>query len=153
MKVIFLQDVKGKGRKGELKEVADGYARNYLLARGLAVIANKGNLNALKEQKRREEEKRKAEREEAKQIADKLEKETLIIKTDKVGKDGRLFGSITSKQISQELKKQYQIKIDKKKIQLSEPIRTVGATRITLKLHPEVTSSLIVHVQETSSEK
>lgn len=153
MKVIFLQDVKGKGRKGELKEVADGYARNYLFPKGLAVVANKGNLKTLKEQKRREEEKKRAERSKAEQLAEKLKRITLTIKTDKVGKDGRLFGSITPKQISQELKKQHQIEIDKKKIQLSEPIRALGATKISLKLHNEITSSLVVIVQENSKNK
>jgi len=153
LKVIFLQDVKGKGKKGDLKEVADGYARNYLLPRGLAVEANKGNLKMLKEQKRREEEKKRAERLKAEQLAEKLKEITLEIKTDKVGKNGRLFGSITSKQICQELKKQYQIELDKKKVQLSEPIRTLGSTQITVKLHPEISVSFFVHVVDTKQEK
>ena len=152
MKVIFLKDVKGKGRKGELKEVADGYARNYLLPKGLAVIANKGNLKTLHEQKRREEAKKRAERLEAEQLAEKLKSITLIIQTDKVGKDGRLFGSVTPKQISQELKKQYQIEVDRKKIQLPEPIRTLGAMKISLKLHHEVSGSLVVVVQENAKQ-
>lgn len=147
MKVIFLQDVKGKGRKGECKEVADGYARNFLLPRGLAEIANQANLKKLKKQQQKEAEKRKAELEQAKQLAKQLEEKELIITTNKVGENGRLFGSITTKQISQELKKQYQIEVDKKKIQLPEPIRTLGATKISLKLHNEVTCSLVVLVQ------
>lgn len=148
MKVIFLKDVKGKGRKGDLKEVADGYARNYLLPRGLAVEANQGNLKTLKEQKRREEEKKQEEKRQAEELAEKLKAITLQIKTDKVGKNGRLFGSITSKQIREELKKQYHIEIDKKKIQLPEPIRTLGSTKITIKLHQEISVSLFVHVVE-----
>jgi large subunit ribosomal protein L9 len=148
LKVIFLKDVKGKGRKGDLKEVADGYARNYLLPRGLAVEANQGNLKTLKEQKRREEEKKQEEKRQAEELAEKLKAITLQIKTDKVGKNGRLFGSITSKQIREELKKQYHIEIDKKKIQLPEPIRTLGSTKITIKLHQEISVSLFVHVVE-----
>lgn len=153
MKVIFLQDVKGKGRKGDLKEVADGYARNYLLPRGLAVEANKGNLKILEEQKRKEEEKKKEELLKAKKLAEKLNETTLQIKTDKVGENGRLFGSITSKQIRDELKRQYQVEIDKKKIQLPEPIRTLGATKISIKLHPEIMVSLFVHVTEDPKKK
>lgn len=148
MKVIFLQDVKGAGKRGELKEVADGYARNYLFPKGLAEIANQGNLNKWKEQQRKEKQQKQAELEEAQHLAKRLKDIQLTILTKKVGANGRLFGSITAKQISQELKKQYQIDIDKKKIQLSEPIRTVGATKITLKLHKKVTSSLVVFVQE-----
>lgn len=147
MKVIFLQDVKGKGRKGECKEVADGYARNYLLPRGLAEEANPANLKKLKRQQQKEAEQKQAELEQAKQIAERLKEKDLIITTDKVGENGRLFGSITTKQISEELKKQYQIEIDKKKIQLPEPIRTLGATKVSLKLHNEVTCSLVVFVQ------
>lgn len=147
MKVIFLQDVKGTGKKGQLKEVSDGYARNYLFPKGLAEAANPANLNKLKEQQKREQRRKQAELEEAQAIAKKLADLSLTILTKKVGEGGRLFGSITSKQISQELKKQHQINIDKKKIQLPDPIRTVGATRITLKLHSQVTSELTVFVQ------
>ncbi|OYD07941.1 50S ribosomal protein L9 [Paludifilum halophilum] len=147
MKVIFQQDVKGKGKKGEVKEVAEGYARNYLLPRKLAVEASSGNMKALKEQQRREEARKEEERAEAKQLAEKLEKVDLTLRM-KSGEGGRLFGSVTSKQISQHLKKEHGISVDKKKIQLSEPIRTLGVTQVPVKLHPKVTATLSVQVLE-----
>jgi len=145
VKVIFQQDVKGKGKKGEVKEVAEGYARNYLFPRGLAVEASSSNMNALKDQQRRQEQKRKEELANAQELAKKLEQLDITLHT-KSGKGGRLFGSVTSKQISQHLKKEYDIQIDKKKIQLNEPIRTLGVTQVPVKLHPKVTATLSVQV-------
>ncbi|SMO68557.1 50S ribosomal protein L9 [Melghirimyces algeriensis] len=147
MKVIFQQDVKGKGKKGEVAEVAEGYARNFLLPKGLAVEASSGNLNALKNQKRREEEQQKKELAEARKLAEKLEEVDLSLEA-KSGEGGRLFGSITSKQISQQLKEVHGLKVDKKKIQLNEPIRTLGVTKVPIKIHPKVTATLSVHVRE-----
>ncbi|MBA4494088.1 50S ribosomal protein L9 [Paenactinomyces guangxiensis] len=147
MKVIFLQDVKGTGKKGEVKEVAEGYARNYLIPRKLAVQATEGNMNTLKEQQRRDKKRKAEELENAKKLGDKLSEITLTL-TAKSGEGGRVFGSITSKQISQELKKKFQLNVDKKKIQLEEPIRTLGVTRVPVKLHPEVTATLSVQVVE-----
>ncbi|GGE05904.1 50S ribosomal protein L9 [Marinithermofilum abyssi] len=147
MKVIFQQDVKGHGRKGEVKEVAEGFARNYLLPRKLAVEASQGNMNALKDQKRREQERKKEELEEAQKLAQRLEKLDVVLKA-KAGEGGRLFGAVTSKQISQHLKQEYNIKVDKKKIQLDEPIRTLGVTRVPVKLHPKVTATISVQVVE-----
>lgn len=147
MKVILQQDVKGQGKKGEVKEVSEGYARNFLFPRKLAVEASSGNLNVLKEKKRREEERKKEEKTEAQELAEKLEKAEITLRT-KSGEGGRLFGSVTSKQISQHLKKEYGLQVDKKKIQLKEPIRTLGVTKVPVKLHPKVTATLSVQVLE-----
>jgi large subunit ribosomal protein L9 len=146
MKVIFLKDVKGKGKQGEVKNVSEGYARNYLLPNNLAAEANKGNLKSLEKKKESEEKKAEDERLEAVQLKDELEKLTIELST-KAGEGGRLFGSVTSKQIADELKKQ-KYKVDKRKIELSEPIRTLGYTKVPIKLHPEVTATLNVHVAE-----
>ncbi|MFG6146796.1 50S ribosomal protein L9 [Halobacillus sp. B23F22_1] len=147
MKVIFTSDVKGKGKKGEIKNVSDGYARNYLLKNNLAVEATGGNLKAQQAKDAKEEQKA----EEVKQEAEQL-KETLadleVKLVAKSGDNGRLFGSITSKQIAEQLKKSHNIKIDKRKIELDEPIRTLGYTNVPVKLHNEVTGTIRVHVAE-----
>ena len=147
MKVIFLKDVKGKGKKGEVKNVADGYAHNFLLKQGLAVEANNSNVKTLEAQKNKEEELAAEELEEAKQMKEKLEKITVELQA-KAGEGGRLFGSITTKQIAQELQKKHGFKIDKRKLELAEGIRTLGHTKFPVKLHPEVTATLTVHVTE-----
>lgn len=147
MKVIFLKDVKGKGKKGEVKNVADGYAHNFLLKQGLAVEANNSNVKTLEAQKNKEEELAAEELEEAKQMKEKLEKITVELQA-KAGEGGRLFGSITTKQIAQELQKKHGFKIDKRKMELAEGIRTLGHTKFPVKLHPEVTATLTVHVTE-----
>ncbi|GGE53712.1 50S ribosomal protein L9 [Pullulanibacillus camelliae] len=146
MKVIFLKDVKGKGKNGEIKEVSEGYARNYLLPKNLAVEANKGNLKQLENKKKNDQKRAQEELEEAKQLKSQLEK-TEVTLTAKSGDGGRLFGSITSKQIAQELK-QKGFKIDKRKIELNDPIRTLGYTDVPIKLHHDVTATLKVHVKE-----
>ncbi|MCF6094656.1 50S ribosomal protein L9 [Microaerobacter geothermalis] len=146
MKVIFLRDVKGQGKKGEMKEVSDGYARNFLIPKGLVVPATEGNLKTLEIQKEKERKRKEQELAEAKQLSKELEKLTVTIKA-KSGEGGRLFGSVTSKQIAETLEKM-NIKIDKRKIQLNEPIRTLGVTNIPVKLHSEVTAQLKVHVIE-----
>ncbi|SDX28719.1 LSU ribosomal protein L9P [Marininema mesophilum] len=147
MKVIFQQDVKGQGKKGEVKEVSEGYARNYLLPRKLVVEASAGNMNSLKEQKRRDEERKVVELEQAKKFAEQLAKLDITLHS-KAGEGGRLFGSITSKQISQHLKREQGISLDKKKIELDEPIRSLGVTKIPVKLHPKVKTTLSVQVLE-----
>ena len=147
MKVILLKDVKGTGKKGEVKEVAEGYARNFLIPRKMAVAATQGNMNALKDQKQREQRRKEEERKEAEALAEKLNKMKVSFSM-KLGKDGRTFGSITSKQISEILKKQHQINVDKRKIKLDQPIRSLGVTKVPVKLHPEVTATLAVHVVE-----
>ena len=149
MKVIFLQDVKGKGKKGEVKNVADGYANNFLLKNGLAEEANKSNVSALKGQQMAEDKKSAEELQEAENLKDLLEKEDTVIElTAKSGEDGRLFGSITSKQIATELKKQYKVKLDKRKIDLKNPIRALGLTRTSVRIHPDVTAILTVNIIE-----
>ncbi|QGH36853.1 50S ribosomal protein L9 [Gracilibacillus salitolerans] len=147
MKVIFTQDVKGKGKKGEVKNVSDGYARNYLLKNNVAVEANQANLKALNAKKNKEKKLEEQEVEDAKQLKEKLA--NLEVKlTAKSGEAGRLFGSITSKQIAETLKKDYQIKMDKRKIELDQPIRSLGYTNVPVKIHPEVTGTIKVHVVE-----
>ena len=147
MKVIFNQDVKGKGKKGEIKDVSDGYARNYLLKNNLAVEATKGNVQAQKAIDAKQEQKAQEEIDEAEKLKENL-KDMEVKLTAKSGDNGRLFGSITSKQIAEELKKAHNIKIDKRKIELDDPIRNLGYTNVPVKLHPEVTGTIRVHIEE-----
>ena len=146
MKVIFLEDVKGKGKKGEVKNVADGYARNHLLKNNLAVEANNANMKQLKAKQRSDEKKAQEELEKAKALKGTIESLEVEIST-KSGEDGRLFGSITSKNIAEELKN-HDIKVDKRKIELDEPIRSLGYTNVPIKLHQDVTATVKVHVVE-----
>ncbi|MDN3956703.1 50S ribosomal protein L9 [Sporolactobacillus laevolacticus] len=146
MKVIFLKDVKGKGKSGEIKDVSEGYARNYLLPKKFAVEANKGSLSQLEAQKKKQHEIEENERNEAEALKVKIEKMSIELKA-KSGEGGRLFGSITSKQIAQALRKA-DISIDKRKIDLPEPIRNLGYTDVPLKLHPQVMAKVKVHVTE-----
>lgn len=147
MKVIFLKDVKGKGKKGEIKNVADGYAQNFLIKNGYAVEATKQALSQLEGQKRHEEKLAAQELEEAKQLKEKLESITLEIKA-KAGEGGRLFGSVSTKQIAESLQKNFGIKIDKRKMECNEGIRSLGVTNVPIKLHQEVKATLKVHVKE-----
>ncbi len=147
MKVILLKDVKGQGKKGEVKDVAEGYARNYLFKNKLAIEATPGNLKALEAQKRKSAQKEQEEKEKAIKLKDELADLTLEMKA-KAGEGGRLFGSITSKQIAEKLEKDYGHKIDRRKIELDEPIRSLGYTTVPVKLHPEVSGSIKVHVTE-----
>lgn len=148
MKVILKSDVKGVGKKGEVKEVATGYAVNFLLKKNLAVEATPANLKALQ----REQEAAKKETEEklrqAQELAAQLEKESIQLKA-KAGEGGRLFGAITNKQIA-DLLKEKNYPIDKRKIVLDEPIRTLGVHPVVVKLHPEVTATVNIHVVEES---
>lgn len=146
MKVIFLKEVKGKGKTGEVKDVSEGYARNYLFPNKLAVEANKGNLKQLEAKKAGEQKQAEKEYEEAVVLKEKLEKLEVNLQA-KAGEGGRLFGSITSKQIVEALKKD-KISIDKRKLELNDPIRTLGYTNVPVKLHPKVTATLKVHVKE-----
>ncbi|MDO7906188.1 50S ribosomal protein L9 [Paenibacillus sp. JX-17] len=146
MKVIFLKDVKGQGKKGQVKEVSEGYANNFLLPRGMARLATDGNVKILENQNAAEEKRKQQEKEEAQALGKKLEEMTVQLKA-KAGEGGRLFGAITSKQIAEALAAAG-VKIDKRKIELDEPIRTLGVTQVTVKLHPEVKSTLKVQVTE-----
>jgi large subunit ribosomal protein L9 len=147
MKVIFLKDVKGQGKKGEVKNVSDGYAQNFLIKQGLAVEANQAAVSTLSAQKKKEERRAVEELEEAKRLKEQIEKITVELSA-KSGEGGRLFGSITTKQISDELQKKFNLKIDKRKMELNDAIRTLGYTKVPVKLHSEVTASLNVHVKE-----
>ncbi|ALS25829.1 50S ribosomal protein L9 [Paenibacillus cisolokensis] len=146
MKVIFLQDVKGQGKKGEVKDLSEGYVRNFLLPKKLVKIASDGNLKTLEVQQKSEEKRKEREREEAKALAGRLEQLTVVIKA-KAGEGGRLFGAITSKQIAEALAAMG-IKVDKRKIELDEPIRALGVTQVPVKLHPEVKATLKVQATE-----
>ncbi|MFC7366331.1 MULTISPECIES: 50S ribosomal protein L9 [Bhargavaea] len=147
MKVIFLKDVKGKAKKGDIKEVSVGYAQNFLFKNNVAVEATQANLSKLEGQKKRAEKDAAEEFAEAKELQAKLEQLTVELKA-KSGEGGRLFGSITSKQIASALEKQQGIKIDKRKMDLPDAIRSLGYTNVPIKLHPDVTATLKVHVTE-----
>ncbi|MBB6454444.1 large subunit ribosomal protein L9 [Salirhabdus euzebyi] len=147
MKVIFTKDVKGKGKKGDVKEVAEGYARNYLLKNNLAVEATNANLSALKAKKNKEQKLEQEELEDAKKLKETLASLTVELAA-KAGDGGRLFGSVTSKQIADALKKKHKINIDKRKIELDQPIRALGFTDVPVKLHPDVVGTIKVHIGE-----
>ena len=147
MKVILLKDVKGTGKKGEIKEVSDGYARNFLLKKGVAVEANQANMKELDEKSKSKERKALIEYEEAVLLGKQMENVKIQIEV-KSGEGGRLFGSITSKEIAEQLKKQKNIDIDKRKILMDEPIRTLGSTLVEIKLHQKVTTKIRVDVKE-----
>lgn len=146
MKVIFLKDVKGQGKKGEIKETSEGYARNYLFPKGLAKEATEGNLKALEAQQRSEEKRKEREKQEAQELAQKLNELTVKIKA-KAGEGGRLFGAISSKQVTEELEAQFGIKLDKRKLDM-ESIRSLGVTQVKAKLYSDVVATLKVHVVE-----
>ena len=147
MKVIFLKDVKGKGKKGEVKNVADGYAHNFLLKQGLAKEANNANISTLDALKKKEEKAAAEELAEAQKLKEALDQITVEL-VAKAGEGGRLFGSITTKQIAEELQKKHGIKIDKRKMELTDAIRTLGHTKVPVKLYHEVVATLTVSVTE-----
>ena len=143
MKVILLEDVKSLGKKGDIVNVSDGYARNFVLPKHVGVEATEKNKNELKLQKQHED-KLAAERlAEAKALAHKLEGLTM-----KAGENGKVFGSVASKEIAEQAKKQHGLELDKKKIVLAEPIKSFGMHEVGIKLHPEVTGKLYVLVKE-----
>ena len=146
MKVILLQDVKALGKKGEVVNVNDGYARNFILPKKLGVEANGKNLNDLK-QKNNEAKVAQEHLDAAKKLAEEL-KAGKVVLTMKVGEGGRTFGSVSSKEIAEAVKEQMHLDIDKKKIQLKEQIKTLGTHIVSVKLHPEVTAELNVSVKE-----
>ncbi|MHB8157146.1 MAG: 50S ribosomal protein L9 [Desulfocucumaceae bacterium] len=146
MKVVLLQDVKGQGKKGDVLAVAEGYARNFLIPRNLAVEASDSKLKELSNQKAAQEKKKENEEEKARQAASRLEGISVQIKT-KVGEGGRLFGAVNNKDIAENLAQQHGIVIDKKKIVLKEPIKTLGEFPVIIRLHPSVQATLKVTVQ------
>ena len=149
MKVIFLEDVKAKGKKGEIKEVPTGYAQNFLIKKNLAKEANAQAIGELRG-KQKSQEKAHAEMvAEAQAIKAKLEEEaTVVAFTEKVGPDGRTFGSITNKKIADELQKQFGLKIDKRNIKVDSPIRSIGLIDVPVKIYQDVTSVIRLRVTE-----
>ena len=147
MKVILLEDVKSLGKKGQIVNVSDGYARNMILPKKLGVEATSKNLNDLKLRKANEEKVAQENLAAAKAFAEELSTKEVIL-TLKVGEGGRTFGSVSSKEISEAAKKQLNLDIDKKKLQLENPIRNLGVTNVPVRLHPKVTGSLKVWVKE-----
>ncbi|MCS4487952.1 50S ribosomal protein L9 [Streptococcus sciuri] len=149
MKIIFLQDVKGKGKKGEIKEVPTGYAQNFLIKKNLAKEATSQAIGELKGKQKSE---KKAQAEllaEAQKVRDRLSKETTRVQfKEKVGPDGRTFGSITAKKIADELLKQYGLKVDKRYIELDHPIRAIGLIEVPVKLHKDVIGEIKLHIKE-----
>ena len=147
MKVILLEDVKALGKRGEIVNVSDGYARNMILPKKLGLEANAKNLNDLKLEKARQAKHEAEELAAAKELAVKVEAQPVKV-TIKTGEGGRTFGSVSSKEISEAAKKQLNLDIDKKKLQLENPIRNLGVTNVPVRLHPKVTGSLKVWVKE-----
>ena len=149
MKVIFLADVKGKGKKGEIKEVPTGYAQNFLIKKNLAKEANAQAIGELRGKQKSEEKAHAELLAEAQKIKAKLEEDATVVQfTEKIGPDGRTFGSITNKKIAEELEKQFGIKIDKRHIQVSSPIRSTGLIDVSVKIYQDVTGVINICVNE-----
>lgn len=145
MKVILLENVKGVGKKDEIINANDGYARNFLLPKKLAVEANNQNLAKLKSKQESNEHKKMTEKQEAEDLAKKLEKIILKIQV-KAGENGKIFGGVTAKEIAEQLQKQHKFKVDKKKIDLKETIKQTGMFNIDLKLYEGVNAKLKIHI-------
>jgi large subunit ribosomal protein L9 len=148
MKVILKQDIKGVGKKDQVVNAADGYARNFLFPKNLAVPADSGNMNNLKAKNESIQYRKGEDLKEAKEIAEKMKKITLKISV-KAGDNGKLFGAVTAKEIAESLKNDYKIDVDKKKILLSESIKVAGTTRVEIKLNEGVMASVLVMVVPT----
>ena len=146
MKVILLQDVKAQGKKGDVINVSEGYARNFLLKKGLGVEATSANLNEIKLKKANNEKVAAEELAAAKEFSEKIKNKKITLKI-KSGENGRAFGSVSSKEIAEAAKEQQGFEIDKKKIVISEPIKNLGTYKIPVKLHPQVTGELTVSVE------
>ena len=147
MKVVLLQDVKAQGKKGDLINVSDGYARNFLLPKGLAKEANSQVLNELEGKKEAAAYHRNLEEEKARNIAERMK--DIVVKLEaKAGAGGKLFGSITSKDVAEELKKQFNLDIDKRKIELKDGIKVCGTTEVPVKLYPGISGTFRVSVTE-----
>lgn len=147
MKVILLQDVKGKGKKGQMLEVSDGYARNFMLPRKLAVEATADAINTMRMNDKATQERIAREKAEAMALAQKLREMTLVV-TAKGGGAGRLFGSVTNQEIADALKAKTGVTIDKRKIVIADPIKNVGTYTVTCKLGYEITAPLTVKIEE-----
>ncbi|SHJ13273.1 50S ribosomal protein L9 [Lutispora thermophila] len=147
MKVVLLQDVKALGKKDDIVNVSDGYARNFLFPKKLAVEATAGKLNEINDKKSSLENKKRKELEEAKKLAERLNNIEIVIKT-KAGVNGKLFGSITAKDIADLIKENHKIEIDKKKIVLEDAIKSLGTHEIEIKVYPEVVAKVKVTVSQ-----
>jgi len=147
MKVVFLADVKGQGKKDQVKEVSDGYARNFLLPKGLAAVADAKVMNEIKNREASKQHKIDVERAEAKATADKLAK-VMVKLTAQAGGDGKLYGSVTAKDIAEALEKQFGIVVDKRKITLPDPIRAYGVYALDVKLYTDVSGKINVSVSD-----
>ena len=145
MKVILLEDVKKLGKRGEIVEVSDGYAKNFVIPKKLGVEANDKHMNEWKNEKRREDKLAAVRLEDAKALADKIGGATVEIAM-RGGTSGKVFGAVSTKEIALAAKKQHDLDIDKKKIVLDEPIKAFGVVELPVKLHPEVTAKLTVKV-------
>jgi len=147
MKVILQQDVKGQGKKGQMIEVSDGYARNFLLPKKLAIEANSSNVNLLNQKKQAEADKKSKELAQAKKLAEKINCATVVIKA-KSGENGKLFGSITAKDIAERLMSQAGIELDKRKISLEDSIKSLGVVEVDIRLYEGVHSKLKVKIEQ-----
>lgn len=147
MKIILLQDEKKLGKKGDIIEASDGYARNYILPKKIGVEATAKNMNDLKLQKANDDRIAREQLEAAKALAAALEDKQIVVKI-KAGEGGKTFGSVSTKEIAEEFKAQHNVEIDKKKIQLAESLKTFGSYEVPVKLHPQVTGKLHVKVTE-----
>ena len=145
MKVILIQEVKSLGGKGDVVQVAEGYARNFLFPRALAIEASKGNMVMLEHEHALEQTKKARELQKAKDTAQKLQDKAVTI-TAKTGEGGRLFGSVTNKEVAEEIIRQFGIDVDKRKVEISEPIKTVGSFEAVLKLHAQVQVKIKIKV-------
>lgn len=146
MKVILKQDVKGLGKKEQMVEASDGYARNFLFPKGLAVEASATNVNIMKTKKEAEAHKKEREIAQAKEMAKKIKDITLTLKV-KAGDNGKLFGSITSKDVAEAMKKDQKLEIDKKKLVMPDAIKSVGTFEVEVKLYPEISSKFTVKIE------
>ncbi len=145
MKVILTADVKGHGKKGEMVNASDGYARNYLLPKGLAIVADKSAVTEMQSKQSAAAYHKEQEKKQAMELAEKI-KEAVVSFKAKAGENGKLFGSITAKDVAEQLKMQCHLVVDKKKIQLPDGIKTLGTTNVTVKVYPEITATLKVKV-------
>lgn len=149
MKVILLQDVKGTGKKGEIKEVAEGYAKNFLFKKNLAKVASNSNLSELAGKNKAKEKHEQELYEHALKVKEEVEKEDVVVRVKvKASDDGKIFGSITNKQIAEILSNEFKIDIDKRKIEMTAPIKAIGYVRIPCKLHTKVNAVVTVLVEK-----
>lgn len=147
MKVILLEDVKSVGKKGELVNASDGYAKNFLFPKKLAVEATKSNLNDFELKQKAEAKRKKEELEQEQNMAKELENKTVTVKV-KTGENGKLFGSVTNKEVAEEIVKQTGMQIDKKKVSIGDPIKMVGERTAVIKLHPKVSAEITIKIVE-----